>query len=159
MSLECPFSPQTINEKVARMTAFLTVLLLLAGLFSMLHWIALILCVDFFIRGFTTWPISPLRRAARAQTKILRLKPKMINAGPKIFAAKIGFIFTAIITALSFAGLTTAARIFTEILILFAGLEAFAGICVGCHVYSFVQTVKRKLRSADKPDEPQPKAE
>ncbi len=147
MSVECPFSPKTVNEKVVRLIATFTVLLLLGGLFSMLNWIALLLCFDFFIRGFTDLPISPLRRAARAQAKMFRLKPKMINAGPKIFAAKVGFIATAIITVLSFTGLTSAARILTEILILIAGLEAFLGICVGCHIYSFMQTIKKAIRS------------
>ena len=140
MSEECLFSPKTVNEKVVRLVATFTVLLLLTGLFSNLQWIALLLCFDFFIRGFTNLPISPLRRAARAQARILRLKPKMINAGPKIFAAKI-------ITILSFTGLTTAAKILAEILVLMAGLEAFLGICVGCHIYSLMQTVKKAFRS------------
>ena len=128
----------TVNEKVARMTAFLTVLLLLAGLFSMLNWVALLLCVDFFIRGFTRLPISPLKRAARAQVKMLCRKPRMIDAAPGIFAAKIGFLVTAIIALLAFVGLATAARLLTELLVLAIGLEAFAGICVGCKIYDLL---------------------
>ncbi len=149
MSLECPFSPKTANERIVRLTAFLTILLMLAGLFSRLQWIALLLCFDFFIRGFTERPWSPLRRAAKALARILRLKPKMINAGPKIFAAKIGFIVCVIITLLSFTGLPAAARILAEILVLLAGLEAFLGICVGCHIYSLMQTIKKSLSKDD----------
>ena len=149
MSPECPFSPKTANERVVRLTAFLTVLLMLAGLFSQLKWIALLLCFDFFIRGFTDRPWSPIRRAARAQAKMLRLKPKMINAGPKIFAARIGFIVCVLITLLAFTSLQTSARVLTEILILMAGLEAFLGICVGCHIYSLMQTIKRSLSKND----------
>jgi hypothetical protein len=147
MSTECPFSLKTVNQSVVRVTAFLTVVLLLTGLFHTLQWVALLLCIDFFIRGFTNLPISPLRRAARALAKILRLKPKMVNAGPKIFAAKVGFIATAIITLLSFTGLTAAAQILAGILILMAGLETLLGICVGCHIYSLMQTIKKALRS------------
>jgi len=149
MTAECPFSPKTANEKVVRLTAFLTVVLMLTGLFSNLSWIALLLCFDFFIRGFTDRPWSPLRRAAKALAKILRLKPKPINAGPKIFAARIGCMVCAIITLLAFTGLQTAARILAEILILMAGLEAFLGICVGCHLYSLMQTIKRSLNKND----------
>lgn len=145
MSVECPFSPQTANEKVVRLTAFLVVLLMLTGLFANLKWFALLLSFDFFIRGFTNRPWSPLRRAARAQAKILRLKPKMINAGPKIFAARIGCVVCVVITLSAFTGLTGTARILAEILILLAGLEAFLGICVGCHIYSLLQTIKKML--------------
>jgi len=145
MSLECPFSPKTANERVVRLTAFLVVLLMLAGLFSRLHWIALLLCFDFFIRGFTARPWSPVRRGAKALARLLRLQPKIINAGPKIFAAKIGCVVTAMIALLAFTELQTAARILAGILILMAGAEAFFSICVGCHLYSILQTLKRKL--------------
>lgn len=142
MTAECPFSPQTTDERVVRMTASLTVVLLLAGLFSTLKWIGLLLCFDFFIRGFTKLPISPLRRAARAQARIFRLKPKPINAAPKIYAAKIGFFMALIITIPAFAGLRPPARIVAEIMVLAAGLEAFLGICLGCHLYSLTQKIK-----------------
>ncbi len=147
MNAECPFSPKTVNEKVARLTAFLVVILLLAGLFSILEWIALFLCIDFFIRGFTDLPFSPVGRAARCLAKILRREPKLINAGPKIFAARIGCIFCGIIAILSFTGLYTAAGLLTEILVLLAGAEAFAGICVGCYLYTLLQHVKKRFQS------------
>ena len=140
-------SAETVDKSVMRMTAFFTVLLLLAGLFSNLKWIALLLGFDFFIRGFTTLPISPLRRAARAQAKMLRLKPKMIHAGSTIFTVRLGFVAAAIIALLAFTGLNAAARILAEILVLAAGLEAFLGVCVGEHIYSLMQTVKKASRS------------
>ncbi len=143
MSVECPFSPKTADETIVRLSAFLTIVLMLTGLFSMLHWIALFLSFDFFIRGFTDLSISPVRRGARALSKIFRLKPKPINAGPKIFAARIGFIVCVLITILSFAGLKTPARIIAEILVLVAAMEAFFGFCVGCHLYSFFQRIKK----------------
>lgn len=138
MSQDCPISSETVDGSVARLTAFFTVVLLLAGLFSNLKWIALLLCLDFFIRGFTRLPISPLRRAARAQARLLRRKPKTVNAGPKIFAAKIGFLISAAIVILSFAGLGAVARLVAEIFVLAAGLEAFLGICLGCKIHALL---------------------
>ena len=149
MSLQCPFSPQSANEKVVRLTAFLTILLTLAGLFSSLQWIALLLCFDFFIRGFTNKPWSPLRRAAKALARLFRLKPEPINAGPKIFAAKIGFVFCTIIAITAFAGLQKTASSLAELLVLLAALEAFLKICVGCHIYSMIQTIKKSLNKND----------
>ena len=145
MSMECPFSAETINEKIVRLTAGLTMLLMLAGLFSTLDWIALLLCIDFFIRGFTKQPFSPLRRAAKELAVLLRLQPKRINAGPKIFAARIGFFVTALIALLAFTELHTAARVLAGVLILLAGLEAFLGLCVGCHIYSLLQALKKSF--------------
>ncbi len=145
MSLECPFSPRTADENIVRLTAGLTILLTLAGLFSSLHWIALLLCFDFFIRGFTDRPWSPMRRAAKALARLFRLPPERINAGPKIFAAKVGFVFCTIIAITAFAGQIQSARILAELLILLAALEAFLKFCVGCHIYSLIQRIKRAL--------------
>ncbi len=139
MKLRCPISSETVDQSVVRLTAFLTVLLLLAGLFSNLKWIALLLCYDFFIRGFTRLPISPLRRAACAQAKMLRRKSKPVDAAPKRFAAKLGFVAAALIAILSFSGLHAATRIVAEVLVLMAGMEAFLGICLGCHIYTLLQ--------------------
>ncbi|MBC8206701.1 MAG: DUF4395 domain-containing protein [Kiritimatiellales bacterium] len=147
MDKQCPIFSETVDQSVVRMTAFFTVLLLLAGLFSYLKWIALFLCFDFFIRGFTRLPLSPLHRAARAQAKLLRREPKPVDAPPKKFAVRLGFIATAIIALLAFTGLTAAARVVAEILVLMAGMEAFLGICVGCHIHTLLQPVKKAFRS------------
>ncbi len=146
MSLECPFSPKTVNETAVRLVALFTLTLSLVGIFSSLQWVALFLCFDFFIRGFTDRPFSLLRLLAKTLAKTLHLKPKMINAGPKIFAAKIGFFFTAIIALTAFMGLGLVATLLAALLILLASLEAFFKICVGCHLYSALQTLKRNLR-------------
>jgi hypothetical protein len=147
MSPECPCFNETVDRNVTRTTSFLVFVLLLTGLFSMLNWISLLLCFDFFIRGFTHLPISPLRRAAQAQVKILRFKPKMINAGPRVYGARVGFVITALITLLSFTGFPTGARILTELMVLIAGLAAFLGICIGCYVHTLIQKAKRAHRS------------
>jgi hypothetical protein len=143
MDKQCPISSETVDQSIVRMTAFFTVILLLAGLFSNLKWIALLLCYDFFVRGFTTLPISPLRRAARAQVKILRRKPKPVDAAPKKFAARLGFAASVIIAILAFTGLYSAAHIIAQILVLMAGLEAFVGICLGCHIYTLMLKLKK----------------
>lgn len=148
MNTHCPVSSETIDQSVVRTTAFFTVLLLLAGLFSNLKWIALLLCFDFFIRGFTQWPISPLRRAAQAQTKILRRKANPIDAAPKRFAARLGFAASAVIAIFAFSGLQSAARIVAELLVLLAGLEAFLGFCLGCRIYTLLLKLKQN-RSAN----------
>jgi len=138
-----PATEKQINAKVARLTAFLTVVLLLAGLFSGLCWISLLLAFDFFMRGFTG-SVSPLSRAARALSKIYFPKPKMANARPKIFAARIGFVFSAAIALATFSGLTSIAHALAELLVLATGLEAFLGICVAGGILSLLDNSKYK---------------
>ena len=132
--------PQSINEKVLRLASFLVVVLLLTGLFSMLNWIALIISIDFFLRGFMARTDTPILRAARALSLIYRPKPKLVDAEPKIFAAKTGFGICVVISMLSFAGLNTAARYLTELMVLIAGMHAFVGICIGCRLYTRLKT-------------------
>jgi apolipoprotein N-acyltransferase len=62
----------------------------------------------------------------------------MTNAGPKIFAAKTGFVFTCVISLLYWLGIPAASDIFALILALFAFLEAAAGFCVACRLYPFM---------------------
>lgn len=128
-------STETLNKSVVRVTAFLTVLLLLGGLFSMLQWIALFLCVDAFIRGFTNLPVSPLHRAARAQAKILRRGETPVDAISHRFAAKVGFAVYALIALFAFTGIYTPAWTLTQLMVLAAGLEAFAGINIWGKIY------------------------
>lgn len=126
---------ETLNQSITRITAFLTVLLLLGGLFSMLKWIVLFLCADAFIRGFTNLPISPLHRAARAQAKMLRRGETPVDAAPHRFAAKVGFIAYALIALFIFTGLYTPAWGLTQLMVLAAGVEAFAGINIWGKIY------------------------
>ena len=137
---------QPINEKIIRLASFLAVVLLLTGLFSMLHWIALILCIDFFIRGFTARPDSPILRAARALNNIYRPKPKRVDAAPKIFAAKVECICCGIIASLAFSNLWNPARHLTELLVLLIGVEAFLGICVGTHLSNLWKKLQTQLK-------------
>lgn len=125
----------SLNKPVLRMTAFLTMLLLLGGLFSMLEWVLLLLSFDTFVRGFTHLPISPLHRAARAQAAMLRRQVKPVDAAPHRFAAKLSFAAFALAALLSFAGFYTPVRGLAELMVLAFGVEAFSGISLGAKIY------------------------
>ncbi len=141
----------TVNEKVYRKASFLAVVLLLTGLFSMLRWIALLLCIDFFIRGFTARIDSPILRAARALNTIDRRQPKWIDAAPGIVAAKVECILCGLIAALAFSNLGNPARLLTELLVLLIGVEAFLGIRTGTHLSSLWKKLRCGLRSFSNP--------
>ena len=101
-------------------------------------WIMYVLTADFFIRAFLKPKYSPLGIFSTRVLSLLKIEPKLVNAGPKIFAAKIGFIFCVIIIAFNFGYFYPAAAIAGGILIFCAALEAFAGYCVGCKMYSLI---------------------
>ena len=139
MTNECPISDQQINETIARLVALLVVITIIAGYLSFLPWVASALAVDFFIRGFTKLSVSPLAVLSKLVAKRLGLPAKLINAGPKIFAARLGFIFSTSIVVLSFSGLVTGAEIVAVALGVCAAMEAFFSFCVGCRIYALFQ--------------------
>jgi len=138
MAEACPISFERINERVARVNGTLTVLSMIIFLFTPVKIIVLILGVDLFIRGFLKSSYSLYGLLSKKILEILNVKPVMTNAGPKIFAAKIGFLFCCIISLFHFAGMPTICFIFGSMLLFFAFLEAAFGFCVACQCYPYM---------------------
>ena len=137
-NLVCPISQERVNERVTRLVALFTILLVVAGLVfnSVLFFIFLL--ADFFIRAFTSLKFSPVSYLASSLANALNLSKKPIDKAPKIFAARLGFLMTLGITLLSLFHLPVAAIVVSGILIFFASLEFALGICVGCIIYTYV---------------------
>ncbi|MGC9356097.1 MAG: DUF4395 family protein, partial [Mariniphaga sp.] len=93
----CPISDKKINERVARVNGAFTVLLLLLFGFTGQWLIPAFLVVDFFIRSGNLSRFSPLGYSSRNIIKLLSVEELLINAGPKIFAARVGLVFSAVI--------------------------------------------------------------
>jgi len=143
----CPVSPDRIDENVVRLTALWVVLSMGAFFMTGISVIPFLISVDFFIRAFTQAKASPFSRMSKQIVTAIGLKPVLIDKGPKIFAARIGFILTILTTSLSFAGLQSASVVTGSILVLFAFLECGLNFCAGCWVYTFlVYPLVRKNR-------------
>ena len=138
MSGGCVFVAFQVNEKAARLTAFFIVLIIASFLYWRENWIIYAMTADFFIRAFVKPSFSPLSFISRILLSLVRVKPQLINAGPKLFAAKIGFVLCLVIIALEALLFPFWTNIAGGILIFCAGLEAFAGYCIGCKAYSFL---------------------
>lgn len=138
MARLCPVSGIKIDEKVARCNAFITIIVLGAFLITGWEWIIFLLTVDFFLRGFFKGKASPVAAISKQIVKSLDLKPEMIDAGPKFFAAKIGCIFCLAISIFSVFSAVSGVYIVGSILMICAAVEAFFGYCVGCKMYSLV---------------------
>jgi hypothetical protein len=141
----CPISNNQINERVARINAAFTVLLLLLFGSAGQWFIPAFLAADFFMRSGNLSRFSPVGYSSRNIVKLLSLEELLINAGPKIFAARIGFIFSLLILFASLAELNTIAFGFAIVLGLFSFLEAAFGICVACKIYPFLHRFLYKI--------------
>lgn len=135
--LICPISNEHVNERVTRINALLTILIAVSGfVFAPVLFFAF-LAADFYIRAFTNLPYSPISFLSHQMANTLNLGKKEVDKAPKIFAARVGFIFSLIITLLLMFQLNTAALIVAGILVFFATLEFALAICMGCILYTY----------------------
>jgi hypothetical protein len=135
--LICPISNEMVNERLTRLNAFFTILLVAAGFIFNSAIFPLVLLADFFIRAFTSSKYSPVSFVSAGLARFLNLHKKPIDKAPKIFAARLGFIMTLVIATLFLLELYTASMVVAGILVFFATLEFAFGICVGCIIYTY----------------------
>lgn len=134
----CPISDKRINERVARVNAAFTVfLLVLFGLTGSVFLI-LFLTFDFFLRATSYSKYSLVGLTSRSIVRYLPFDIHLINAGPKIFAARIGLVLSSLIVLANLADIGWLALGIAGILGLFSFLEAAFGMCVACEIYPFV---------------------
>lgn len=138
MNAICPVSEKMVNEPVVRITAGFTFILLLVFFQTLSLLPIAFLALDFFLRAVNLGKYSVIGFLSRNLASALKLKEKKINAGPKIFAARIGFLFCAIVISALLLSYPVAAMIVAGILGLFVLLEAVCGFCMACVVYPFL---------------------
>lgn len=136
MSLLCPVSTRQVDEVTVRLTALLVVGVAVAGLFTLTPYLLALLAADFLVRGFLRPAWSPLGTLARLLRTRLNLAPRPLNAGPKIFAARLGFLMSATAAICWHLAVDPAVQALLAVLAGCAALEALAGVCLGCHVYT-----------------------
>jgi len=137
-NLICPVSSDRVNENTVRLTALWTVLLLSVFLLVPNPFIPVYLAFDFYLRAFTKARYSPLSWISGRVVKRLRLGLHPIDKAPKIFAARIGLVFSILISISLLAGFTSTAVILAMVLVLFAFLECGVNFCAGCWVYTYM---------------------
>lgn len=140
----CPISEKQINEKATRINAFFTVLLVIACCYSQNIYIAVFLAIDFFIRAIDLGKYSLINKTSGFLVQVLPLKKNLINAGPKLFAAKIGFTISSLLVLSVLLHLQTLSFVLFAILGLFSFLEFSLGFCVACVIYPYVYKLAYK---------------
>ena len=139
----CPISRKMTNNCVARINAVMVVLLVILSVFWVNIWIPLFLTLDFFITGFLE---KPFIKSTIARKIVGHFKwGKIINAGPKIFAAKIGFWVSLLLTIFVFKEWMFAYYFIAGILTVVAAAEAIFEFCLGCKMFPHWINFKGKL--------------
>jgi len=139
MNSACPITNESVDERGARLCALVVLLPLGLSLAMASPWPALFLAADFGLRGFGGRRWSPVARLSRTLIAVLQLAPRPTNAGPKAFAAKLGFGFSLTVALAYFLGNNTLGLAAGAPFALCAVLEGTFGLCVGCRIYQVSQ--------------------
>ena len=143
----CPISDKRINEHVARLNGLFTFSLITLFILNPNIFVIGFLSIDFYLRSSNLSQYSIIAILSKNILKFLPLEPRPINAGPKIFAARIGLLFSISILVTFLLGFDTASLVIAAILGLCAFLESAFGFCVACEVYPFVYKFLYKEKS------------
>ena len=131
--------PNPVNEYAARTTAALVVMLAVVTAVTGSVWGLVAIAVGFWLRLLFGPRISPL---AVLSVKVItpRLgKVKLVPGPPKRFAQGIGAAVSTAALLLFASGMGLGAWLLLGILVVAASLEAFAGFCLGCTIFGFLQ--------------------
>lgn len=140
--VSCPVSPEKANENVVRIIALQVIIFSIVSLVLNNYFISIFLILDFSLRSFIKGNYSPLRKIGVYLNQFLKLEPIIIPAAPKKFAAGLGIVFSSLITIALIFNWSLISMILGSLLIFCATLEGFLGVCIGCHIYSFLQKLK-----------------
>lgn len=144
MKITCPIAFKQVNARAVQINAALAVLLMLLFFFTPYKWIIVVLSIDFFVRGFLNSSYSFFNAVSGTIVRIFKIQPIKVNAGPKIFAARIGFIFCCIIAVSHLLNYRAISLIIGSVFVFFAVLETIFRFCVACKIYPFVYRMKIK---------------
>jgi len=143
----CPISNQKINETVARLNGLFTVLFLIAFVLTNNLFIISSLLVDFLLRATNNSKYSVFTIVSKSLVRRFALKERFINAGPKVFAARIGLVFSVSILLTTLLGFEVASFTLAGIFGVCAFLESAVGFCIACEIYPLIYkfTYRSKL--------------
>lgn len=132
--------PHPVNEYAARSVAAMVFTLAIVIVAFDVRWLTFFLAYGFLARVLTGPKLSIMGTLATkvVAPKVLR-KSRPVAGPPKQFAQGVGLVFslTSIVLIYGF-GLVGLAYGVLAVLIVFAGMEAFLGFCMGCFVFGYL---------------------
>jgi hypothetical protein len=138
----CPIVPDLTDESAGRIAALLSLGLLALAVWGGWGLAILALAANFALRALGQSVFSPVARTAGWLRRLMGLPERRINAGPKRFAASVGFLFSLGIGLTLLAGLRPLGLGLALVLGVCAGLEAFLGFCLACQIHPWLPWVR-----------------
>lgn len=135
----CPITFKSVDNNVARLNSSIIIALFALFFATGNSVVIAFIFLDFLVRGFWEPTYSPVARISKFILKNFQVKPKMINAGPKIFAAQVGTFISGATLFCSITGFSTIGCYFAGILVFFALLESAFSYCVACKLYPYLR--------------------
>jgi hypothetical protein len=131
--------PDPVDEVSARLVAGGVVTMVVTTIALDQPWLAAVIAYGFVARVLTGPKLSPLGRLV---TQVVRprlpVAPRPVPGPPKRFAQGIGAVLSLTATVALAAGAQAVSYGLLAAVAAAAGLEAFAGICLGCHVFALL---------------------
>lgn len=137
ISRSCPIEYKTVDKNIIRINAFIVFSMLLLFIISSNWMFLLMIGTDFFIRVFFGLKYSPVCFLIKRVLRLSGVKPHRINAGPKTFAARIGLMFTVLISISFVLGFSTITLMISLIFLAASGMEALFDFCMACKIYPY----------------------
>ena len=129
--------PNPVNERSARWVATGVVLQAVLFLIVRQGWVLIPLTYGFTARVLTGPKLSPLGQlATRVLTPAMNGEGRLVPGPPKRFAQGIGLMFSLGASIAWLSGADVVAILLIAGLTVAASLEAFAGFCLGCTIFS-----------------------
>ncbi len=136
----CPISNKRTSKNAARLAAFINVVILGIYLLTGESLLLYLLTIDFIIKAVNISK-SPLSCSAMAVVQGSGIDLENIDALPKQFAVRLGFIILLSASLLSLAGFSLSSNIFVALFVALTFLEFAFNFCVGCYMYTFYLTL------------------
>ena len=132
----CPVSYDQVDKHLIKAYSSIVLLALLTCLFFDYHTLFYFITLDFAIRVFAGIKYSPLCNILTRFFKVTALQPMLVNAGTKKIAAKVGLLFSILISISYFMGWIFAAKFLIVLFVIAIALDLFFDYCLACKMES-----------------------
>jgi hypothetical protein len=136
-----PTPQKKVDEHVARLTALISIILALAGMYHPVYWI--LLTLDLLVRLLGP-RFSPTNYFNSCLLNLVNIKPKPVAVAPKKFATQIALFLMLLVLVLNYFGLYFGVKIALGALVIALTLFAVFNFCFACNLYPFFNATRKK---------------
>lgn len=141
----CPISYDQVDKRLIKAYSSIVLISLLACLFLGYHTLFYFITLDFAIRVFVGIKYSPLCNILTRFFKVTAFQPVLVNAASKKIAAKVGLLFSILISISYIMGWILMAKLFIALFVIAISLDLFFDYCLACKMESlYLSYLKKK---------------